>query len=76
MTSFGKLGPAAESYLQSLASIVCSTGVVDRGMWLRIGRQFLSCALVRGRVVFCHYYRSMAKCAGRDFHDRAVVPFE
>jgi hypothetical protein len=33
--------------------------------------------LVRGRgVVFRYYYRSMAKCAGRDFRDGAVVPFE
>jgi hypothetical protein len=63
--------------LQSLATIGCSTGVVDRGMWLRIARQFLSCALVRGRsVVFRHCYRSMAKCAGRDFRDGAIVPFE
>jgi hypothetical protein len=77
MTSFGKLGPAAEDFLHSLATIACSTGVVDRGMWLRIARQYLSCALVRGRgVVFRHYYRSMAKSAGKDFRDGAVVPFE
>ena len=30
----------------------------------RIAKQFLSCALVQGRgVVFCHYYKSIAKCA-------------
>jgi hypothetical protein len=76
MSSFGKLGPSAEGYLQSLATIACSTGVVDRGMWLRISRQILSCALVRGRgVVFRHYYRSMAKSAGKDFRDGAAVPF-
>ena len=34
-------------------------------------------ALVRGRgVVFRHYYKSIAKCAGKDYHDGAVVPFE
>jgi hypothetical protein len=76
MTSFGKLRPAAEGFLHNLATIACSTGI-DRGMWLRIARQYLSCALVRGRgVVFRHYYRSMAKSAGKDFHDGAVVPFE
>jgi hypothetical protein len=75
MTSFGKLGRAAEGYLQSHATTACSTGVDDRGMWLRIARQCLSCALVHG-VVFRHYYRSMAQCAGRDFRDGAVVPFE
>jgi hypothetical protein len=76
MSSFGKLGPSAEGYLQSLATIACSTGVVDRGMWLRISRQILSCALVRGRgVVFRHCYRSMAKSAGKDFRDGASVPF-
>ena len=48
MTTFAKLGPFAEAYLQSLADVACSTGVVDRGFWLRIAKQFLSCALVRG----------------------------
>jgi hypothetical protein len=77
MSAFGKLGPAAERYLQNLASVACSTGVVDRGVWLRISRQYLSCALVRGRgIVFRHYYRSLAKSAGKDFRDGAVVPFE
>jgi hypothetical protein len=77
MSTFGKLGPAAEGYLQNLASVACSTGVVDRGVWLRIFRQYLSCALVRGRgIVFRHYYRILAKSAGKDFRDGAVVPFE
>jgi hypothetical protein len=77
MSTFGKLAPAAEGYLQNLASVACSTGVVDRGVWLRISRQYLSCALVRGRgIVFRHYYRSLAKSAGKDFRDGAVVPFE
>ena len=77
MTTFGKLGPSAESYLQSLADVACSTGFVDRGVWLRAAKQFLSCTLVRGRgVVFRHYYKSIAKCAGKDNRDGAVVPFE
>jgi hypothetical protein len=33
MSTFGKLGPAAEGYLQNVASVACSTGVVDRGVW-------------------------------------------
>jgi hypothetical protein len=77
MCTFGKRGPAAEGYLQNLATVACSTGVVDRGVWLRISRQYLSCSLVRGRgVVFRHYYRSLAKSAGKDFRDGAFVPFE
>ena len=77
MTSLGKLGPSTESYLQSLADVACCTGCVDRGVWLRCAKQFLSCALVRGRgIVFRHYYKSIAKCAGTDFRDGAVVPFE
>jgi hypothetical protein len=54
-----------------------STGVVDRGVGLRISRQYLSSALVCGRgIVFRHHYRSLAKSAGKDFRDGAVVPFE
>ena len=33
MTTFGKLGPSAESYLKSLADVACSTGFVDHGVW-------------------------------------------
>ena len=40
MTTFGKLGPSAESYLQKLVDVACSTGFVDRGVWLRIAKQF------------------------------------
>jgi hypothetical protein len=43
----------------------------------KINRQYLSGALVRARcIVFRHYYRSLAKSAGKDFRDGAVVPFE
>ena len=77
MTTFGKLGPSAESYLKSLADVACSTGCVYRGVWLRIAKQHWSCALVRGRgIVFRHCYQSIAKCAGKDFRDGAAVPFE
>ena len=77
MTTFGKLGPSAESYLKSLADVACSTGCVYRGVWLRIAKQHWSCALVRGRgIVFRHWYQSIAKCAGKDFRDGAAVPFE
>ena len=71
------LGPSAEWYLKSLADVACSSGFVDRGVWLRVAKQLLSCALVRGRgVVFRHYYKSIAKCAGKDYRDGPVVPFE
>ena len=40
-------------------------------------KQFLSCALARGRgIVFRDCYKSVAKSAGKDFRDGAVVPFE
>ena len=74
MTTFGKLGPSAQGFLQSLADVACSTGVVDRGLWLRIAIQYLSCALVRGRgIVFRRYYQGIAKSAGKDFRDGEKV---
>ena len=77
MTTVGQLGPSAESYLKSLADVACSTGCVDRGVWLRIAKQYSSCALVRGRgIVFRHYYKSIAKCAGNDSRDGALVSLE
>ena len=80
VTTFGKLGPSAQGFLQSLADVACSTCVADRGSWLRIVQQCLSCALVRGRgIVFRCYYQSMAKSAGKDFRDGALplfVPFQ
>ena len=42
MTTFGKVGPSAESYLQRVADVTFSTGFVDRRVWLRIAQQFLS----------------------------------
>ena len=63
VTAFGKLGPSARGFLQSLADVACSTGVVDRGSWLRIAQLCLSCALVCGRgIVFRCYCQSIAKC--------------
>jgi hypothetical protein len=51
-------------------------GIVDHGVWLRISRQYLSFALVRVHGnVFRHYYCNLAKSAGKDFCDGAVVPF-
>ena len=46
VTTFGKLGPSALGFLQSLAHVVSSTAVVDCGTWLRIAQQYLSFALV------------------------------
>ena len=77
LTTFSKLGLSAQGFLQSVADEACSTGVVNRVSWLRIAQQYLSCALVRGRgIVFRYYYQSMAKSAGKDFCDGAIVPFE
>ena len=40
-------------------------------------QQYLSRALVRGRgIMFRYHYQSVAKSAGKDFRDGAVVPFE
>ena len=75
MSGFGKLGPSAEAYLQSSASVATS-GIVDRGAWLRLARQSLSCALVCGHgVVFRRYYSSLAKGAGKDFRAGAAVAY-
>ena len=66
MTTFGKLGPSAVAYLNYLADVACSVGLVDRGVWIRIAKQYLRCALVKGRgVVFLQYYKSIAKRVGR-----------
>ena len=62
---------------RSMPTIHVPKATSDRGVWLRVAKQFLSCALVRGSgVVFRHYYKSIAKCAGKDYRDGAVVPFE
>ena len=67
----------SEMCIRDRADVACSTCFVDRGVWLRVAKQFLSCALFRGRgVVFRHYYKSIAKCAAKDYRDGAVVPFE
>ena len=72
-----EIGTSAEACLCSLVGVACSTGVVDCGLWLRISKQFLSCALVRRReVVFVHCYKSIATSAGPYFRDVAFVPFE
>ena len=52
MTTFGKLGPSTESYLQSLADVAWSTGFVHRGVRLRITMQFLV-VLLLGDVALC-----------------------
>ena len=68
------MGPSAQGFLQSLADVACSTGVVDRGLWLSIAMQYLRCALVRGRgIVFRRYYQGIAKRAGKDFRDGEKV---
>jgi hypothetical protein len=54
-------------------SLICTC----KGSIIYISRQYLRCALVRGRgIVFRHFYRSLAKSAGKDFREGAVVPFE
>jgi hypothetical protein len=73
MSTFGELGPDADGFLQTLADVACSTGVVDRGMCLRISRQYLICALVGRGIVFRYHNCSLASSAGRDFRDGAVV---
>ena len=61
--------------MNSLADVAYSVGLVDRGVWLRIAKQYLSCALVKGRgAVFRQYYKSIAKRAGKDYRDGASVP--
>ena len=77
VATFCKLDPSAQGCLQSSADVAGSSVVVGRGLWLRIARQYFSCALVRERGIVCrHYYQSIAESAGKDFRDGAVVPFE
>ena len=77
VTAFGKLCPSAQGFLQSLADVSSSSGLVDSGSWLRIAQQYLSCASVRERgIVFRYHFQSMAKSSGKDIRDGAVVPFE
>ena len=54
---------SAQGLLQSPAHVACSTGVVYRGLRLRVAQQCVSCALVRGRgLVVRHYYQDCKKC--------------
>jgi hypothetical protein len=46
-------------------------------LWITLAKQYLSCALVRGRgIILRQYYKSIAKSAGKDYRDGALVPFE
>jgi hypothetical protein len=66
MSTLGKLGPAAaEGYLQNLATVACSTDVVDRYV---TSRNYLVCALVHGHGIgFRHHYRILAKSCWNGF---------
>ena len=75
MTTFGKLGASTVAYLNSLADVACSVGLVDRGVRIRIAKQYPSCVLVKGHgVVLQQYYKSIAKRAGKEYRDGASVP--
>ena len=75
MSTFGKLGPAAEGYLQTLANVACSTGAVLTVVFGYVCLDRCLAARWRG-FVFRHDYRSLAKSAGKDFRNGAAVPFE
>ena len=76
-TTFGNLCPSAQAFLQSVADVACSTGVLDRGLWLRTAQQCLIRELVRGSGLVLRYvYQSVATSAGKDFCDGAVVAYE
>jgi hypothetical protein len=65
----------AKSFTRVPANTYCDTLIVV--LWLRISRQYLSRAIVRGRgIVFRYHYRSLAKSAGKDFLDGTAVPLE
>ena len=66
-TTFGNLSPSAQGFLQSLADVTCSTGVLDRGSWLRIAQKYLSCALVRGRGIVFRLIRVCLDVLGKTF---------
>ena len=45
----------------------CSTGFVDRGVWLRIAKQFLRCALVRSRGIVVRTASALRRAVGKMF---------
>ena len=63
-----RLGPPAQGFFKSLADVACSTGAVDRGSWLRIAQQYVSCAFVGG-VALCSVaiIRVKLKVLGKTF---------
>jgi hypothetical protein len=51
----------AEGHFHSLAYVVCCNGMGVCVLWIRIAKQCLNCALVRGRgIVFRQYCKSIA----------------
>jgi hypothetical protein len=76
MFTFEKLGPAAVGYFQNLATVASLICSVDQGGWMRIACRYLSCALVCDlSIVSRHHCHSLARSAGNDLHEGAVVPF-
>jgi hypothetical protein len=77
MTNFGRQGRNAEKCLQQLASVACSTGIVDRFVRLRIPKHFLSYDWARV-MVCCSGNITLAcqECRERRTLDGAVVPFQ
>jgi hypothetical protein len=64
------------SDMQEYKRVSQCSSVVDPGLWSHISRQYLSCAVVRGRGIVFRNYRSDGKSAGKYCRDGAVVPFE
>jgi hypothetical protein len=62
MSTFGKLGPAAEGYLTNLASVACSTGVVDRGRGIFFATTTVVLQRALGRILVM-----MRLCHSNDF---------
>jgi hypothetical protein len=57
--------------------VACWTGVVERGVWLRISSQYLSCNLVQGcGIVLRHWYPYLTNRAEDHPRDGEVVPLE
>ena len=77
MTSFGELGPSAETYLQSVADVACSIGVVDRCFLVENCKALSELCFGSGaRHCFPSLLQGHCEKWWLDVRDGAVVPFE
>ena len=63
--SYGRLGEPALQFLGELADSACSSGLVDRGLFVANAKKELGVALCRGNaLLFQDCYGNLAKASG------------